>query len=181
VSEPNSRGLPPYVHGHAQDPTQYWQPYPTPARRRNSLRVILGSVLAGVVALCLCFGVIGALVDDSGDDSGPIAVADDPTDLSPTPAPRTTAAAPRTTAAAPKPPVTSAAPKPSVTTRRPSPARTTTQPPQTSCDPAYPTVCIRPAPPDLDCGDIPYRKFTVLAPDPHRFDADDDGIGCESG
>lgn len=48
------------------------------------------------------------------------------------------------------------------------------------CDPAYPTVCIPPPPPDLDCGDVPYRRFTVLAPDPHRFDGDHDGIGCES-
>lgn len=48
-----------------------------------------------------------------------------------------------------------------------------------SCDPAYPTVCIPPPPPDLDCGDIPYRRFTVLASDPHRFDGDHDGIGCE--
>jgi len=48
-----------------------------------------------------------------------------------------------------------------------------------SCDPAYPTVCIPPPPPDLDCADIPYRRFTVLAPDPHRFDGDHDGIGCE--
>jgi len=49
------------------------------------------------------------------------------------------------------------------------------------CDPAYPTVCIAPPPPDLDCGDIPYRRFAVLSPDPHNFDADHDGIGCESG
>jgi uncharacterized protein DUF1524 len=48
------------------------------------------------------------------------------------------------------------------------------------CDPAYPTVCIAPPPPDLDCADIPYRRFTVLAPDPHRFDGDHDGIGCET-
>jgi len=48
-----------------------------------------------------------------------------------------------------------------------------------SCDPAYPTVCIPPPPPDLDCGDIPYRRFTVLPPDPHHFDGDHDGIGCE--
>lgn len=48
------------------------------------------------------------------------------------------------------------------------------------CDPAYPTVCIPPPPPDLDCGDITFRRFTVLAPDPHRFDNDHDGIGCES-
>lgn len=47
------------------------------------------------------------------------------------------------------------------------------------CDPAYPTVCIFPPPPDLDCKDIPYRRFKVLPPDPHRFDGDGDGIGCE--
>ena len=51
-----------------------------------------------------------------------------------------------------------------------------------SCDPSYPDVCIAPAPPYLDCGDIPHRRFRVLAPDPHGFDGrDDDGIGCESG
>jgi len=50
----------------------------------------------------------------------------------------------------------------------------------TGCDPAYPTVCIPPPPPDLDCGDITFRRFTVLPPDPHKFDGDHDGIGCES-
>ncbi len=50
----------------------------------------------------------------------------------------------------------------------------------TGCDPSYPTVCIPPPPPDLDCADIPYRRFTVLPPDPHHFDGDHDGIGCES-
>ena len=50
----------------------------------------------------------------------------------------------------------------------------------TGCDPAYPTVCIPPPPPDLDCGDIPFRNFKVLPPDPHRFDGDGDGIGCET-
>jgi micrococcal nuclease len=49
------------------------------------------------------------------------------------------------------------------------------------CEPAYPEVCIPPAPPDLDCPDISYRRFRVLSPDPHRFDSDGDGIGCESG
>jgi micrococcal nuclease len=48
-----------------------------------------------------------------------------------------------------------------------------------NCDPAYPTVCIPPPPPDLDCSDIPYRGFQVLPPDPHRFDRDGDGVGCE--
>ena len=47
------------------------------------------------------------------------------------------------------------------------------------CDPAYPDVCIPPPPPDLDCGEIPHRRFRVLPPDPHRFDGDNDGIGCE--
>lgn len=51
--------------------------------------------------------------------------------------------------------------------------------PAGNCDPAYPTVCIPPPPPDLDCGDISFRRFTVLAPDPHGFDGDHDGIGCE--
>jgi len=53
-------------------------------------------------------------------------------------------------------------------------------PPPTNCDPSYPTVCIPPPPPDLDCSDIPYRNFTVLPPDPHGFDGNKDGIGCES-
>ena len=50
----------------------------------------------------------------------------------------------------------------------------------TECDPSYPDFCIPPPPPDLDCKDIPYKRFTVLQPDPHRFDGDKDGIGCES-
>ena len=32
------------------------------------------------------------------------------------------------------------------------------------CDFAYPDVCIPPSPPDLDCGDIPFRSFTVNPP-----------------
>lgn len=47
------------------------------------------------------------------------------------------------------------------------------------CDPSYPDVCIPPPPPDLDCGDIQFRQFKVLQPDPHRFDGDKDGVGCE--
>ncbi len=48
------------------------------------------------------------------------------------------------------------------------------------CDAAYPTVCIPPPPPDLQCANIPYRDFVVLDPDPHNFDPDNDGIGCET-
>jgi len=47
------------------------------------------------------------------------------------------------------------------------------------CDPSYPDVCIAPPPPDLDCGEIPHRRFQVLPPDPHRFDGNGDGVGCE--
>jgi len=65
-------------------------------------------------------------------------------------------------------------------TPAPIPSPTPTPPPSTNCDPSYPDVCIPPPPPDLDCGDIPYRNFTVLPPDPHRFDPDRDGVGCEA-
>ena len=47
------------------------------------------------------------------------------------------------------------------------------------CDPSYPTICL-PSFPDLDCADIAARRFPVYQPDPHRFDGDYDGIGCES-
>jgi micrococcal nuclease len=48
------------------------------------------------------------------------------------------------------------------------------------CHPAYPTVCIPPPPLDLDCFEIPYFRFAVVPPDPHGFDDDYDGTGCES-
>jgi micrococcal nuclease len=48
------------------------------------------------------------------------------------------------------------------------------------CDPAYPDVCIASPPPDLDCKDVSYRKFRVLSPDPHNFDGDGNGLGCEA-
>jgi Excalibur calcium-binding domain len=63
---------------------------------------------------------------------------------------------------------------------------------QQNCDPAYTGVCIAPPPPDLDCGEISARNFRVYRSsdsdrpagitsfDPHRFDGDNDGIGCES-
>ena len=49
-----------------------------------------------------------------------------------------------------------------------------------SCDPSYPDVCIAPYPPDLDCGEIGHSNFRVIGDDPHGFDRDNDGIGCES-
>ena len=97
----------------------------------------------------------------------------------------TTTVAPTTTAAS----TTSTHPP---TTTRPS--TTTTQPPTTTttvvatttshgpsnCDPSYPDFCIPPLPPDLDCGDIGAQNFTVRSPDPHGFDGNSDGVGCES-
>lgn len=49
------------------------------------------------------------------------------------------------------------------------------------CEPAYPTICVPSPPPDLDCPEIPFQNFVVIrpGPDPHGFDADSDGIGCE--
>lgn len=53
-------------------------------------------------------------------------------------------------------------------------------PTKSSCDPSYPAVCIEQYPPDLDCDEISYSDFMVIGNDPHGFDADNDGIGCES-
>lgn len=52
--------------------------------------------------------------------------------------------------------------------------------PAGECDPSYPTICLPSPPPDLNCPQIPHNDFVVLPPDPHRLDADEDGIGCES-
>jgi micrococcal nuclease len=59
-----------------------------------------------------------------------------------------------------------------------------TPPSRGNCEASYPDVCIPPPPPDLDCGQIAFKRFRVVyttpSPDPHRFDGDRDGIGCES-
>ena len=47
------------------------------------------------------------------------------------------------------------------------------------CDDSYPDVCIPQYPPDLDCGEIAERAFTVRGTDPHGFDREGDGLGCE--
>ena len=47
------------------------------------------------------------------------------------------------------------------------------------CDPSYVGACIPSPPPDLDCGDIRAKGFRVVGADPHRFDGDHDGLGCE--
>jgi putative cell wall-binding protein len=80
----------------------------------------------------------------------------------------------RTTCAPPPPP--------------PPPTTTTTTPPGGSnCSPNYPDFCIPPPPPDLNCSDLnpqqyPGAKpnFRVVGGDPHNFDSDHDGFGCET-
>lgn len=78
------------------------------------------------------------------------------------------------------PPTLSETPTPTLThTPGPSPTITVTHGP--GCDPSYPTVCIAPPPPYLNCDDIQFTSFVVLEPDPHYFDRDGNGIGCEPG
>jgi hypothetical protein len=47
------------------------------------------------------------------------------------------------------------------------------------CDSSYPEICITTYSSKLICADIPFRNFKVILPDPHGFDSDADGIGCE--
>jgi micrococcal nuclease len=62
--------------------------------------------------------------------------------------------------------------------RREAPRRAA---PASGCDPAYAGACIPPPPPDLDCADIPERRFRSVGADPHRLDGDGNGIACERG
>jgi len=58
---------------------------------------------------------------------------------------------------------------------------------QETCNPSYPSICVRPSEGDYDCagsGDGPnyvVGPVEVLPPDPHGLDPDGDGIGCEEG
>ena len=56
-----------------------------------------------------------------------------------------------------------------------------TIPEEPVCDPSYPDLCIPPPPPDLGCDDVSASNFEVLPPDPHGFDGNNDGVGCETG
>jgi micrococcal nuclease len=68
----------------------------------------------------------------------------------------------------------------------PPPAPPPPPPPPTLpvCHASYPTVCIPPPPPKLECSQIPHRRFAVRHdvpnPDPHGFDPDGNGVGCET-
>ena len=61
------------------------------------------------------------------------------------------------------------------------PINSPTPPPTANCHPSYPDTCIRGPPPPLNCDNISFRNFKVVEPDPHGFDGDNDGIGCEGG
>jgi endonuclease YncB( thermonuclease family) len=50
--------------------------------------------------------------------------------------------------------------------------------PSGNCDPGY-DPCVPPYPPDLDCADVD-GPIRITGDDPHGFDADGDGIGCDS-
>ena len=68
------------------------------------------------------------------------------------------------------------------TSLEPPPTATSTPPtrPAADCHPSYPDFCIPGAPPDLDCADVGGNDFRVRPPDPHGFDREGDGLGCES-
>jgi hypothetical protein len=48
------------------------------------------------------------------------------------------------------------------------------------CDNSYPDECIPPPPPVLECSNISEDDFEVRGSDPHGFDDDNDGMGCET-
>jgi uncharacterized protein YraI len=52
--------------------------------------------------------------------------------------------------------------------------------PVAECDPSYPDLCIPPGSADLDCLEVGSTNFRVLPPDPHGFDGDGNGVGCEN-
>jgi hypothetical protein len=89
----------------------------------------------------------------------------------------------------PPPPTTQPPTTQPPTTQPPTTQPPTTQPPPTQppttqppalCSSSYPDVCIPPGPPDLNCGDIPFKDIRVVAPDEHNLDGNNDGIGCVS-
>jgi hypothetical protein len=47
------------------------------------------------------------------------------------------------------------------------------------CAFAYPDFCLPNGLPPQTCAGIPYRNFIVLQPEPHGFDPDRNGLGCE--
>ena len=50
---------------------------------------------------------------------------------------------------------------------------------RSNCAPSYPDVCISPPPPYIACSELSVTRFKVFGDDPHGFDPDHDGIGCD--
>ena len=158
--------------GEAQPAPTFWQ--------RRSTRGKTAIFGAGAVFL---FGAINTV--SGTPPAAPRSPSERPTLPSPATAEPTGSPATPTLVPTPAPtsiptpvptPLPTAVPTPIPT---PLPTPVVTADPRSGCDASYPDICIPPAPPDLDCPDIRFRNFTVLPPDPHRFDGDHDGLGCE--
>lgn len=92
----------------------------------------------------------------------------------------TTAPVPPTSTQAPAPTATAAPPTAVPPTAVPPTAAPPTATPGPQCDPNYKGACVPPYPPDVNCADIPVKRFQRVGNDPHKLDTDDDGIACES-
>jgi len=162
-------------------------------RAEFSFARVVGPVRRPALALAAVVALVAAGCGSPPDTSPQqptnveTAVPDSTDTTSSTAPPTTTTTTPATTTVpvetvVPAPPP---APKPKPVPKpnpKPAPKPPAPKPAPRDCDPSYPTVCIPSAPPDLDCGDIPHKRFPVRAPDPHGFDGNDnDGVGCESG
>lgn len=147
-------------------------------------RQVGGATLAAGVVLVL----VGAGAAAPPEPAGNVAAAPATTASATTTGSTTTTVPPPTTTAPPSTPAlvpTSLPappppPPPPATTPNVPPQPATTQPPQRGCHPSYPTLCLPPAPPDLNCDDVDAKNFRVVPPDPHGLDRDNDGIGCET-
>jgi hypothetical protein len=167
-----------------QGPPGGWgtPPPPGPPRPPDQLPWWRRAWGAGLIWGVLGF-VVGAVAGGAGAQQEPRTVTVTSIVTSIVPASTTTTEPPTTTE--PEPTTTVRA---TTTTRRPRPATTTTRrrvttttrAPTRNCHPSYPDFCIPPPPPDLDCPEIGETDFTVQGTDPHGFDADNDGVGCES-
>jgi hypothetical protein len=168
-----------------QGPPAGWgaPPPPGPPRPPSQLPWWRRPWGAGLIWGVLGF-VAGAAAGGAGAEQEPRTVTVTSIVTSIVPASTTTTTEPPTTTE-PEPTTTV---RVTTTTRRPRPATTTTRrrvttttrAPTRNCDPSYPDFCIPPPPPDLDCPEIGETDFTVQGSDPHGFDGDNDGVGCES-
>jgi len=146
------------------------------------------------IIFVICFFLWIALLEPSEEPVQPIASPipeiSESASPSPTPIQQTSPAPAPKPSPSPTPRTVAPSPNPTPVQRPAAPPPSPTQPPaptvvessaQSNCDPSYPDsdVCIPPPPPDLNCPNISYRNFTVQQPDPHGFDRDSDGIGCE--